>query len=786
MHSHCTGGPGSILIVPAPEDYITLGTAACGAGQPNAFPVLAGDSRMMLRLQRWRPGLQCETAGVADPTLRDKVVKRLGLKQARSWAECDAAEVFSALLAARGAKAQGGHWLVAFRDEPWCALLAAMRAAHDARPLILLPGAGDDACMARLIGVAPEPPRSLYVVTETLTTRKIRWIQQQIASIAPHPGRQPFPCLIPHGFLNARSFALMTFLDLKQRFPGTPPGKHVIVVPTLDGPPPPVQMDCLTLTRENASVAALKGEAAGICSLTAHGRSDLAFVGQDRLCGLADGVTPDDLCGEDRVPACMGAPYECFRPEGERLRMSELPARHVFINSCGSLGVADSEFGGRFNLSYSALEGHAESFTGTLRWKDGDSLESFLFAYALVDGYSLGEAVALLNASLQCAHFERDRDVFVLLGDPAARLQRGMPEPSVETVVTSTARPVLARPFKQVFFADPDLARLGGAGRLTLSLRGVPGAFSLACPAAGAAGAADTSGAACAPGAGLLVSILAPFATDLPRDLELECGGDSPGVEQALNAYRHLATQLDPALGLRRYYPPQIVKGIKADLDSRMAALAAQYKLAFTRPHLTPRVASLAREFMSLIEAADELTCQHLHQTFTRTNFRLSEHYQGVFLLNETPSPALRCYICGEAVVVRSQRSIARPGITRDEHVCINCGGLEDKPDNDFRLELLGGEARRGDGTGTVALTVINNTGLEQRGYGCVAVRNAARWGLLITPEVKAYSVAPWGRATGVFTLEPGDAPAHRHALQGAFINCQRLYLAMRPFWLTK
>ncbi|MED4954115.1 hypothetical protein ABEO75_18845 [Paenibacillus macerans] len=660
------------------------------------------------------------------------------------------------------------NWIVAFTDEPFCAYLAAIRAIEERRPFFLLSSSNKHNEFSKFL--ISSRPSSIYIVTQHLNHDRFQWLHSQISALSPDKGSLlPY---IPYGYLTASNFETMTFIDFKQRLNLWESDMDVVALPSIEAPIKHNNENCQILNRENVSVDFLKDMSYRIFNLTSHGRNDLAFIGQDYLCGKSMHISTGvgDVSGE--CPMCMKPPFHCLRTDGRKLDINCLRAKHIFINSCGSLGLDDSEFGPSFNLSYSALEGTAESFVGTVRWKDGNINESFLYLYLLRAGYTLGETVVILNLALCYNRYESQNDVFLLLGDPSSCIEHRINEPFETEGTTCLIR--MTTPFIQVLFKNRECLKAWDEGNIYIATEGMDNIFCTVYRVCNEDGKK-----------GVMVSLMAPYAESFPYEVKIMMYVRAPEpFEYVRTAYNACCKQLNPVLGLKKFYPQKVIKGIKDDLDNQMINLSSIYKSSYTTPDKSGKLVRQSQKILDKLSQADYLTCLHMQELFSKTNFRFSEHYQDKFMLDKDFIPSQKCYVCGQYVVERRQHSIVVNNVYRNERICYKCGGLEDKPDDEVSLEIWGGTTKEHENV-EITLKVENHTTKEISGYACLTLRNSSRWELNVEPKASLFRITPLGQETAVFRITIGETPPHKHSLQAALVINQKVYLAMRPFYVV-
>jgi hypothetical protein len=620
------------------------------------------------------------------------------------------------------------------------AALGLARAVAGRRPFLAVEHLGDP----RLPALA-RSARSLLVVAEEVRPDDAVALQRALDEAAGHEVLPGVPAC-PVGYLHARDRATMTFLDAKQRR-SAGPGLDVLVDYALARAPEVTAEGLVVLPYPAVSRdAILERGPIRLLAITTHGMSDLVHLNEDYICGRSRSVALAGP-GTDRLPSCM-VDGRCFlKPAGTALRADELPAEHLFANSCGSMRFGDGDFGGRFNVWYTALEGRARSFAGSLRLKDGHGLEGLLYRQLLAAGHPLGAAVAILNRAIASNQVEPDDGVFLLLGDPEERLAGGGPTPGWERRTV----------------ADPELARALERGQLLVD---AGRAFSSAVPVRG--------------GSAFHLLLFGyggePAAT--VRSLEAD-------VARVAEVRQAIEENLGPALGLHRLYPDRVRQGGRKNLENRLLNVARLLRDRFTNPSAVERLAASQRGLFEDVDRTDADVAAWLEAAMRRTRYRLAEQYQDVFQLAADRSES-RCPICGDGVTHRTMEHVLRPALRRVERVCRACGSIEDGADPSLSLTVLAADRWAKGASTTVTLRLASAAGRPWHGHCLAAVRRSLTLPVEVAEPVRRVVVPAGATVDVAFDVRLGeDLPVHQYDVQAAFVSATRLFIAKRPFWVA-
>jgi hypothetical protein len=663
--------------------------------------------------------------------------------------DVERAEALAARL--RGERAIG-------RPEDWVlgvgrsAALGLVRALSDGRPFLAVERLDD----ARLPALGRRAS-SVYVVGDQMGAEEVAALQRALDASARREILPGVPAC-PVGCLHGRDLAMMTFLDAKQRSAALSPpraGIDVVVDCTLSRAPADPLDDLAVMPYEAVTRDAIaRHPRIRLLAITAHGMSDLIHLNGDYVCGKSRYIGALDPDSE-RQPSCMDEDGRCFlKPEGTALLAHEVPAEHVFANSCGSMRFRAGDFGTRFNVWYAALEGRARSFVGSTRLKDGHGLEGLLYRQLLVSGYSLGEAVALLNRAIGSNQIERSGDVYVLLGDPAERLAGAAPPGSGLALRT---------------VGDPELVRALAAGQLLVTAGDRRPFFWSAVPARD----------------GTAFHLFLYGYSGVSQDGSVETRSFQAERDRVADVQRAIEENLSPALGLHGLYPDRVRQGGRRNLEQRLLSVARLSRARFTDPGAAGRLQVAYRRLLEDLDRTDAEVAAWLEQAMRRTRYRLAEHYQDTFVLGPDAAGS-RCYICGGEVIHRTLQHAMRPTLRRVERVCGACGVIEDTPDPSLVLTILmDDEHPRGCGTDMV-LRLANTGEREWSGHCAAAVRRGLTLPVAIDEPVRPVVVRPRSTVEVTFPVLLGDAlRTHQYEVQAVLVSATRIFVAKRPFWIV-
>jgi len=166
---------------------------------------------------------------------------------------------------------------------------------------------------------------------------------------------------------------------------------------------------------DHAFYAALRADPLEYMVIATHG----AEIDADLLVG--------NLCGRSSATGgatgwpCRGG-VDCKRSKGGKVMLvpvDRLPVRHMVLESCTGVAIADTTFEGDALMSLSALEGYVSAFLSTYKLVESHPAMGVLAGALLESGQPLGEISSLLN-QVRC-QVTGDLSSYVLVGDPCAR-----------------------------------------------------------------------------------------------------------------------------------------------------------------------------------------------------------------------------------------------------------------------------------------------------------------------------------------------------------------------------
>ena len=654
-----------------------------------------------------------------------------------------------------------GPWVVGVGR---AASLGLVRALADGRRYLAVEHLGDE--RLRELGSLA---RSVHVVAGEVTPAGAAALQRALDEDARDEILPGLPAC-PVGYLHGRDLEMMTLLDAKQRRAACvepAPGIDVIVDLTLSRAPRHATAGLAVVPYQEVNRETIAGHGRiRLLAITAHGMSDLIHLNTDYICGRSryvQALGPET----DRLPSCMEEGGRCFlKPQGSPLRADEIPAEHVFSNSCGSMRFHAADFGTRFNIWYTALEGPARSLAGTIRMKDGHGLEGLLYRQLLTSGFSLGQAVSLLNRAMASNQLEATGDVYLLVGDPEERLP-GTRRPSGGVPFGGGVTAV--RPDWALLAVDaPELVRALHDGQLLVTAGGAS-IFSSAVPTR--------------QGSAFYLFLFGYSAA--PERVEVDVHSFERERAQVRDAQQAVDENLSPALGLHRLYPDKVRQGGRKNLENRLLNVARLLRGRFTDPEAARRLHTAYRGLVEDLDRTDAEIAAALEQTMRRGRYRLAEAYQDTFLLRNHEVGS-RCHICGDDVTHRSFEHVLRPTVRRVERVCHTCGSIEDSPDPSLALRVLMDRVQpRGRRTNAV-LRLENGADRELAGHCLAAVRRGLPLPVEIVEPLRRVVVGPRASVEVTFEVRFGEAlPIHLYDLQVAFISATRMFVAKRPFWIA-
>jgi hypothetical protein len=701
---------------------------------------------------------------VAQPSRFTARVVDVGAELAAIAADGDVARAQALELRLRGGGGprRQGAWVVGVGG---AASLGLVRAVSDGRPFLAVECLGDE----RLHALGEEA-RSVHVVAGQVAAEDVVAVQRALDERARQEVLPGVPSC-PIGYLHGRDLEMMTFLDAKQRraaFEPPAPGTDVIVDCTLSRAPGDTAADLAVVPYRAVSrdTIARHGRIR-LLAITAHGMSDLIHLNEDYVCGRSRyaGVSGT---GSERLPSCMEEGGRCFlKPNGAALRADEIPAEHLFANSCGSLRFREGDFGTQFNIWYAALEGRARSFVGSMRLKDGHGLEGLLYRRLLASGFTLGQAVSLLNRAIASNHIEASGDVYFLLGDPEERLP-GTTAPGGGVELRGGHAGVEGG-WALLTVRSPELVRALREGQLLVTTRERTPLFNSAVPVRD----------------GSAFHLFLFSYSDAGQEATVDARSFERDCERIRDAHLAIDENLSPALGLHRLYPDRVRQGGRRNLENRLLNVTRLFRDRFTDPGAASRLQAAHLRLLEDLDRTDADIAAWLEQAMRRTRYRLAEHYQDTFMLRNDPVGS-RCHICGSDVTHRTMEHVLRPTLRRVERVCRTCGSIEDTPDPSLALSIVMDDLQSRGRRANVALRLANGADREWTGHCAVAVRRSLPLPIEVTEPVRRIVVTPRSTIDVEFDLRFGDAvPIHQYDVQAAFVSATRIFVAKRPFWIV-
>ena len=174
-----------------------------------------------------------------------------------------------------------------------------------------------------------------------------------------------------------------------------------------------------TLEREEDTVELVTGECR-LLAITSHGRSNATYLPQVVLCGRNDRSGPEPM--EHRLAACAHGEQACFFQGRGQVRLEDVSARILFLNSCMSVSGRTGVFSPRFSLdSAAAANAGISHFIGSPTIHHGESCQALLFSQLLNQGIRIGQAIELAEDAVVLRKL--DLHSFLIYGDPATRFE---------------------------------------------------------------------------------------------------------------------------------------------------------------------------------------------------------------------------------------------------------------------------------------------------------------------------------------------------------------------------
>jgi hypothetical protein len=180
----------------------------------------------------------------------------------------------------------------------------------------------------------------------------------------------------------------------------------------------------------------------------------------------------------------------------------------------------------------------------------------------------------------------------------------------------------------------------------------------------------------------------------------------------------------NPVLGMKKYYPTKVIKGLINDLTNNIINISNLYRESIFNFSILKKLDVEIIKYTKKIDKADYVTAKYLQEKLIQSNFRFSEQYTDRYLIDCENNVTSSCYICASEVSVKQQVNIVKKNVTRSEHICMICGGIEDKPDDDIVVEIYYKKDKEDVKRMNVNLMIINNSRSALKGYGGVAIQN--------------------------------------------------------------
>ena len=641
--------------------------------------------------------------------------------------------------------------------------LARARARLDGRPVLSASSVHD----ARIDDVARRAD-SILVISESLTHGDALSVIERLAAAdrSESPGEYDVGC--PVGFLHARSAAALDALSARLPPVASRTEPHlddVMVDSTLGSAVHEPAPGLVVLPYHGIKASDIRR--AGpmrILAVTAHGMSDHVYLDSDYICGRVRDPARVPR-GLGFLPSCMAEPYKClFRPDGHALPAYELQAQHLFVNSCGSSQFEQGEFGPDFSIWYAALEGHARSYVGTLRWKDGHGLEALLYRHLLNAGYPLGLAVAILNKVLAGHHLE-DGPVYCLLGDPLDRVSSARP-PAAAAEINSPASSLAYRGgYARYIIKDSTLISAWRAGRLLIHARERAPIFFSAVPSSREPA----------------VHVFAASYADHDGKITVRADDCRPLAARMEDIAATVSTCLNPGLGIAGMYPNAVRQGGGENIQNRILHIWRLFRRSATDPLSVPRLFRSYQRLEREICDMDEATATELLSRIKRSVYSISDHYRDTFELVGVNS-SRKCPRCRVPASQRVLRSLIDSSVGRMELVCPLCGIVEDVPDETVSVSLDSASPVAPGQEFCASLAIANHGSAAIGGYCVAGITRASEYCARGPDSASRVEISPGETKTVDFPFRfKHDARPHLYTIKSALVVTGRIYMSRRP-----
>ncbi|MDQ1852679.1 hypothetical protein [Bacillus stercoris] len=616
----------------------------------------------------------------------------------------------------------------------------------------------------------PEGAESFYIVSEEVDDNDIAVLHDNFEKFQGKKSIFLDLETVSFGFLHARNLEIMTFLDAKQRYYHAEAeiSPQALLCDAFLNEPLTVPKDLIVPPYKELSKEFVeRRNQVGILAITSHGMSDLVHLNNDYICGKSYFLNHEHHLIKGPLPSCMEEDEACFfKRDGIALSAYSIKARHIFMNSCGSLRFKNGDFDSIFNIAYSILEGKAESFIGAVRWKDGHGVENLLYLRLIKAGFSLGEIIYLLNKSLFFNQCEPSEGVFQLIGDPETR---------------PYSKPDIS-PIEELNFGSNMVEIRSGFGVFQSTSEEVIEAYKKSLLIVKVSVKNFFVSVVLSDNSKILYIFIYGYE-EQKVEAKVQIINFNDIFEFISRAYRRIEQNLSPSLGLAKLYPNKVLQGRKKNLDNRLLNISRLFKVSFTDNSSIHKLYKSCHKFLKEVDQIDFEIAEEMKNALVNHSFRFSEHYQKSFLLRPAETTGM-CYICGEVLVDRYLEHIIKPSLYRIERICTNCGGIEDKPSSLLTLHILLKDKVCKKSIVKVKIKIVNDSEYGYKGYTLLAVRRSAKYNFKIDHSIQKIDIKARQHIEREFTMEIGDVSIHQYNLQAAFISNTDIFLAARSFWI--
>lgn len=607
---------------------------------------------------------------------------------------------------------------------------------------------------------------SVFLVSEKLTYSDAVSVIERMAAADRSESTGDYDVGCPVGFLHARTLAAMDAFSARQASRVSkigPDRPDIIVDSTLESPPPRSApgLEILPYRSLKASDIRRIGPMR-IFAVTAHGMSDHVYLDTDFICGrVRDHVRVPG--GLNILPSCTEKPYDCmFRPNGQALFAYEIEAQHIFMNSCGSSQFDQGDFGPDYSIWYAAVEGHARSYVGTLRWKDGHGLEALLYRHLLSAGFPLGLAVAILNRVMPGCRIDGG-PVYCLLGDPLDRIKNEEPSCQVREIPDSSI--TFQDGYARCVLRDSDLVAAWHAGRILIHARdqtpiyfgGLP---SLREPA---------------------IHVFAVSQAGSNGEIAVCADDYRPIAARIEDIQATFSRYLNTGLGIGGMYPQAVRQGGGGNINNRILHINRLFRRSATDPLSVPRLLQSYRRMETDVSNMDRTTATEILHRIKKSIYSISDYYRETFELVNVNSERT-CSRCQSRASQRVLRSLIDRSLERRELVCPLCGIVEDVPDERVTLRLDSVSAAVPGEEFTASLTVVNHDARTVHGYCAAGITRANQYLAEGPDSASSVQIPPLGTATVEFPLKFSQGTRqHLYTIKCALVVTGRIYVCRRP-----